>query len=72
MAEVTSTARRGERRVLPFDFPSHRQVQTDDAAASRLVLFAALWVLILVAAGVGGYKRIEAETRAELIGMEAQ
>lgn len=66
VAEVTSTARRCERRVLPFDFPRV------DAAASRLVLFAALFLLILSAMGVGRWRRMMNEVRSELVGVEAR
>jgi hypothetical protein len=44
-------------------------VAADDAAAPRLVLFAALFLLILVAAGVGGWRRIELDARTDGVGM---
>jgi hypothetical protein len=36
------------------------------------VTFAAVWLLILALAGVGGWRAMVAETRAELVGVEAQ
>jgi hypothetical protein len=47
-------------------------VAADDAAAPRLVLFAALFLLILSAMGVGQWRRMTDETRAELVGVEAR
>ncbi len=61
-ADISATGRDLEDATPSVAVPS-------SDSALRYVLFAALWILILVAAGVGGYKRVELDARTDGIEM---